>query len=40
MRSFSHGDVFMMMTVIKLKYCGLGRYNSTVVVSYYWKHAR
>ena len=23
-----------------LKYCGLGRYNSTVVVSYYWRRAR
>ena len=23
-----------------LKYCGLGRYNSTVVVSYYWRLAR
>ena len=23
-----------------LKYCGLGRYNPTVVVSYYWRRAR
>ena len=23
-----------------LKYCGLGRYNLTVVVSYYWRGAR
>ena len=22
-----------------LKYCGLGRYNPTVVVSYYWRRA-
>ena len=24
----------------KLKYCGLGRYNPMVVVSYYWRRAR
>ena len=23
-----------------LKYCGLGRYNPVVVVSYYWRRAR
>ena len=23
-----------------LKYCGLGRYNPMVVVSYYWRHVR
>ena len=24
----------------RLKYCGLGRYNPTVVVGYYWRNAR
>ena len=37
--SFSNASSFGRRLDI-LKYCGLGRFNPTVVVSYYWRRAR
>ena len=36
--SFSNAS-FLWRRLDKLKYCGLSRYNPTVVVSYYWRRA-